>query len=849
MRGLHTACTVRIAEGMAVRTQSPEIESARRAALDLLLADHPLECLTCARNQRCELQQVAAYMGVNEIRYPPTREQQPLDTSNPFFTRNPNKCILCGRCVRTCHDLQGVGAVGFVQRGTASIIGTVNDLPLSETNCEACGECVTRCPTGALAPSCYLPPTQKVKTICTFCGTGCSLYLGVRDNQIVSVDGDPDSPVNRGRLCVKGRYGFDFVHSPKRLTTPLIKRDGIFVEATWDEALDLIATRFAQYTGDAFAAISSSRGSNEENYIVQKFTRAVMGTNNVDNCARLCHAPSLTGLNKSFGTSGGTNPVMDIAGAACLFVIGSNTTEAHPVAGIQVRDAARTAKLIVADPREIELVKYADLWLPLRPGTDVPLLMGMARVIVKEGLHNLAFIDERCENVEEFMASLAQFDLDTVEAITGVAKEKIVQAARMYAENAPALIMYSLGITEHSHGTDNVTALGNLALLTGNVGKPSAGVMPMRGQNNVQGACDMGCIPGAYQGYQSVTKPEIQEKFEKAWGVPLRNDAGLCMTEFLDPEIGKQVKALYVVGMDIAFSVTDITRVQEALRNMEFVVMQDLFLTDTAQFADVVLPAASFAEKDGTFTNLERRVQRIRQAIAPVGDAKPDWWITCEIAKRMGAQGFDYADAGEILDEIAALTPYFAGLSFAKLDAEGGIQWPCTAPDHAGTPRLHVTKFNTPSGKGHLTELSYRPPAEHADDDYPFILITGRSLYHFHLAMTTKVPGLMTIEPEETVRMNPEDAARLEIADGEYVQVTSRRGTLRVKAKVTGMMQPGMAFMTFHFYETPTNVLTISALDPYAKTPEFKVTAISIEKIPSSRPLADEGKKEGALAV
>jgi formate dehydrogenase alpha subunit len=613
------------------------------------------------------------------------------------------------------------------------------------------------------------------------------------------------------------------------LTKPLIKRNGAFVEASWEEALGLVATRFADYRGDEFAAISSSRCTDEENYLVQKFARAVMQTNNVDNCARLCHAPTVTGLSKAFGTGGGTNPLADIAGAGCLFVIGSNATSAHPVAGAMIRTAASRALLIVADPRKVALCDEADIWLPLRSGTDVPLLMAMAKVILDEGLHDADFIAQRCDRFEEFAESLEAFDLDTAESITEVPKERIAEAARMYAANGPALIVYSLGITEHSHGTDNVLALANLAMLTGNVGKPSAGVMPMRGQNNVQGACDMGAIPGAYPGYQSVTNPEIRAKFEQAWGCSLPEQPGLNEVAILQQMLEGKVKALYCVGSDPAFTVADASRVQEALGKAEFLVFQDIFLTGSAEFADVVLPGASFAEKDGTFVNLERRIQRVRKAIEPVGESRPDWLITCQIAQRMGARGFDFNHPSEVMDEIARLTPWFAGVSFDRLD-NGGIQWPCPSRDHPGTLRLHAEKFSTPTGKGNFAPLKYRPPAEQPDRDYPFVLTTGRNLYHYHLAMTCRVPGLMALYPEEEIWINPSDASKLGVQSGDRVKVSSRRGQVTVKAQVTDRVSPGATYMAFHFYETPTNVLTAQALDPEAKTPEYKVTAISIEK-------------------
>jgi formate dehydrogenase alpha subunit len=828
-RGYPTACTTAITEGLEVQTDTPAIEKIRKVTLELLIADHPADCLSCGGNMFCELQKLASYMGIDKVRLRKMGKNLPLDDSNPFFTHDPNKCILCGRCVQVCQEHQGVGAIDYVGRGDLTMIDTFKQAPIAESICESCGECVVVCPTGALAKKERRRAEKETKSTCCYCGVGCSLLLGTKGSLIVNVEGDPNSVVNRGKLCVKGRFGQTFVNSADRLTKPLIKRDGKFVEASWDEALELVASKFAQYKGDQFAAISSSRCTNEENYIVQKFARAVMQTNNVDNCARLCHAPTVTGLSKAFGTGGGTNPLADVEGAACLFIIGSNTTSAHPVIGARVRSVADRIPIIVADPREVLLCKEADIWLPLRSGTDVSLLMAMAKVIIDEDLHDQEFIARRTDHFDEFVEAAKNFDLDTAEKITGVPKEKIAAAARLYATHSPALIMYSLGITEHSHGTDNVLALANLALLTGNVGKPSAGVMPLRGQNNVQGSCDMGAIPGAFPGYQPVTNAEARAKFEKSWGCALPDKPGLYEVEAFQQALAGNVKALYCVGVDPAYTIADANRVQDALRAAEFVVFQDIFLTGSAEFADVILPGASFAEKDGTFTNFERRVQRVRKAIEPIGESRPDWLITCQLAQRMGAEGFAYTHPSEIMDEIARLTPSFAGMSFAKLE-RGGIQWPCTGPEHPGTPRLHVEKFNTPSGKGNFTALTYRPPAEKADKKYPFILTTGRNLYHYHLAMTSKVPGLVALYPEEEIWINPSDAEKLGITPGDKVKVTSRRGELVAKARVTDEVAPGTNYMSFHYYETPTNVLTNQALDPVSKTPEYKVTAIRMEK-------------------
>lgn len=833
-RGVVASCQLDVSEGLKLRTDTPNVQKARQVALELMLSNHPQDCLSCQKSGHCKLQEVTAFIGVDEVRFKQMRTLTPsipVDQSNPFFTRDPNRCVHCGICVRTCDELQGVHAIDTAYSGYQTSITTAGSQSISLSVCESCGECVTRCPTGALVNKQSRLPAKEVKTTCTYCGVGCSLYLGTRGGEVVSVRADAENKVNEGTLCVKGRYGYSFINSPERLKTPLLKKNGKFEPISWDEALDLAAKKFSRYKGEQFAGIGSSRATNEENYVMQKFVRTVMQTNNVDNCARLCHAPTMTGLTRSFGTAGGTNPLEDIEGAKCIFVIGSNTTEAHAVAGVRVRRAAKNATLIVADPRKIVLVKEADLWLPLRPGTDVALLMGMARVILDENLHDLKFIQDRCDGFEEFFKVARSYDLDWVAQTTGVEKEKIILAARLYAKNAPALIMYSLGITEHSHGTENVQAIANLAMLTGNVGKPHAGVMPMRGQNNVQGACDMGCIPNAYPGSQYVEKEEVRAKFEKYWGVSLPPKNGLTVMEMLQAAEKNQVKAFYIVGMDPAFSVTDVQRAQAALKKSEFTVVQDIFLTGTAQFADLVLPAASFAEKDGTFTNLERRVQLVRKALDPIGESKPDWWIVCQIAKRMGAKGFDYKNSSEILAECATLTPNFAGLSFERLE-KGGIQWPCLGPDHPGTPRLHTQKFNTPSGKGQLAALKYKPAFEAVDSSYPILLTTGRSLYHFHLAMTTKVEGLMQLHPEELVWIHPEDAKNLKIQDQELVKVSSRRGEMKVKAKVTDQVQKGQAFMTFHFYDQPTNVLTHQeALDPYSKTPEFKVTAIRIERL------------------
>ncbi len=706
---------------------------------------------------------------------------------------------------------------------------------LREVGCQFCGACVDSCPTGALtdlATRGIAGPDRIVTTICPYCGVGCQLKLEVKDEKIMATKPDPDGPANHGQACVKGRYGIaEFVHHPERLTSPLIRRNGQLKEASWDEALELVAARLREYTPEEVAFIASAKCTNEENYIMQKFARAVLGTNNIDHCARLCHAPSVAGLVQSFGSGAMTNSIEEIEEAACILAIGTNTTVSHPVIGLEIKKAAQNgARVIVANPREIDLCRFADLWVRLRPGTDVALLMGMMRVIVEEGLLDSSFIEQRCQDFDVFRESLSDFGLDLVEEITGVPSKKIAEAARLYATSKPAtILLYSMGITQHSHGTDNVLATANLAMLTGNVGKRCTGVDPLRGQNNVQGACDMGALPNVYPGYQAVVDPAIREKFETAWGCSLPSSPGLSLVEMIDAAYRKEIKAVYLVGENPALSDPDVQHVREALARLEFLIVQDIFLSETAEFAHVVLPAASFAEKDGTFTNTERRVQLVRKAIEPIGDSKPDWWIVSQVAQRLGAKGFDCNCSSDITEEMRRLTPSYGGVSCDRLE-NGGLQWPCPSEDHPGTCILHTNTFVR--GKGRFMPLRYTPPAEMPDADYPLILSTGRSLYHFHTGtMTRRVAGLSIIEPEAAVEINPEDASRLGINQGDKVKVSSRRGEVIVKAKVTDSFAPGVVFMTFHFAESAANILTNPKLDPVSKIPELKVSAVKVEKL------------------
>ncbi|NUQ66327.1 MAG: formate dehydrogenase subunit alpha [Pirellulales bacterium] len=831
-RGMVLSCLAPVEQGMVVRTESPQIHKVRRTAAELLVLNHRADCLSCGKNNRCELQRIAAYAGVDPERLGRMRRRVkslPVDDSNPFFRYDPNQCVLCGICVRTCDEIVGVNALDFAFRGFNTMVSTFGNVPIVESACVSCGECVARCPVEALLPKKVQPPAREVKTICPYCGVGCSIHLGIRGGRIVGVRGDADSPVNQGRLCVKGRFGHDFVNHPDRLTSPRIRKNGEFVEASWDEALDLVARKLAEHRG-AFAAMASAKCTNEENYLLQKFTRQVMGTNNVDHCARLCHSPSVAGLAQSFGSGAMTNTIEDIAGAACILAIGTNTTAAHPVLALKIKEAVRRgATLIVANPKQIDLARHAGLVLRHRAGSDVALLMGMMRVIVDEGLADEAFCNQRCANFDALEKSLRGFPLDFAEQTTGVPRDVIAQAARTFATSKPATILFAMGITQHTHGTDNVLAVSNLALLTGNVGKPSSGVNPLRGQNNVQGACDMGTLPNVFPGYQKVDNPEVRLRFEAAWGSPLSGSPGLPMTEVFGAISAGAVKAAYIMGENPVLSEADAHHVEASLRRLEFLVVQDIFLTETARLADVVLPAATFAEKDGTFTNTERRVQRVRKALEPAGDSRSDWWIIAEIARRMGADGFSFSHPAEIMEEIAGLAPSYRGISYERLD-NGGLQWPCPSPDHPGTPILHTERFATPDGKARFLPLQYKPSAELPDDEYPFVLTTDRSLFHYHTGtMTRRTAGLEKLDGCELLRIHPQDAGRLGIADGETVRLCSRRGTVTVQADVTEVCPPGMVSMTFHFAETPTNVLTHAALDPVAKIPETKVCAVRIE--------------------
>ncbi len=850
---LVASCVYPVNEGMIIYTHSERVVTARKAVLELLLSSHPLDCLTCEKNGECDLQDLAYEYGVKESGFGRKERSLPIDESNPFILRDLNKCILCRRCVEICNEVQQSRAIGFGFRGTKTevIAGLGNKLGHETkiaigsegnpdySNCVSCGQCVAVCPVGALIDKSAqgkgrVWEFQKVFTTCNYCGTGCSFDLNVKDGKVVKVTSNPNSVVNGINLCVKGRFGNDYIHKEDRLTTPLIRKNGKLEPASWEEALQLISDKFQEIKkesgNDSLAVLSSAKCTNEENYLLMKFGRAVLGTNNVDHCARLCHSATVSGLAQSFGSGAMTNSIKEIANAPLIYLTGSNTTENHPIIGLEIKKAVTKngAKLIVADPREIELVKYATLWLRHRPGTDVALLNGLMNVIITEGLEDKKFIEERTEDYEKMKEVVLKYTPEIVAKITGVPAEDIKKAARMYAEAESASLIYSMGITQHSTGTDNVMSTANIAMLTGNLGKENAGVNPLRGQSNVQGACDMGALPNVYSGYQSVTDPQIREKFSKAWGVELSDKVGLTVVEILNAAYEGKIRGIFIMAENPAMSDPDLAHAREALKRTDFLVVSDIFMTETAEMADVILPGVTFAEKDGTITNTERRVQRFHKAIEPIGDSKPEWQIISELARKMG-YNMSYNNPGEIMEEIASMTPIYGGMFYPRLEKEG-LQWPCPNADHPGTKFLHKDKFSR--GKGKFFPIEFKEAVELPDEEYPLIFTTGRVLYHFHTGtVTRRSEGLNEVYKEALVEISPQDAKELNISEGEIIEVASRRGKIQAKAKVTEKSDEGVVFMSFHFHEAAANLLTIAALDPISKIPEFKVCAVNIKKI------------------
>ena len=674
-----------------------------------------------------------------------------------------------------------------------------------------------------------------VLTTCPFCGCGCQFYLEVLDGQLIDIVPCKTDEISQGKLCIKGRNAFKFITNEARLKTPLIRHNGKLQPATWDEALETVSQNLAKlkksFGPDAIGFLSSAKCTNEENFLLMKFARAVVGTNNIDHCARLCHAPTVVGLVASFGSGAMTNSIPEVEGADCIFIIGSNTIEQHPLIGSRILKAKeKGAKIIVADPRRTPLVNFADVYLQLRPGTDVALLNGIMYLIISQELTNTDFVARRTEGFEEFKAKVMEYSPERVQQITGVAPADLEQAAQMYGEAERGSIIYCMGITQHTTGTDNVRSCANLAMLTGNVGREFTGVNPLRGQNNVQGACDMGALPNFYSGYQSVPDEKARQKFEEAWGVKLPTQPGLTLTEMMEAAAQGSLKGMYIMGENPMLSDPDISHVKEALSKLEFVVVQDIFLTETSELAHVVLPGCSFAEKEGTFTATDRRVLRVRKALEPLGESQPDWIIISDLAKKMGAKDFSYTSPQEIMEEIAQLTPSYGGILHDRLDNGESLAWPCPSKSHLGTRFLHSETFS--GRRGRFCPVDYKAPAEVADEEFPLVLTTGRVMFQYHTGtMTRKIATLERESPTGFIELNPKDAKKLSIKNGEKVKVTSRRGEIEAEASVTESILKGIVFMPFHFAESAANKLTSRNLDPIAKIPEFKVCAVKVRKV------------------
>ncbi|EGO2703849.1 formate dehydrogenase subunit alpha [Enterococcus faecalis] len=838
--GLTTACTAHCQEDMVVSTHSEKVADSRRFILDLLLSNHKLECFSCGKNGDCQLQQYALDYGIDATSFTEGKRMpcHQEDTSNPFFSYDPEKCIMCRRCARVCQLRQGRDVLSIANRGFETKMMPSYGQAFDQSICESCGNCVSSCPTGALTAKDTKEyrkwETQKIPTTCPHCGTGCQMNLLVKNNRLVGVE-PLDGPANKNLLCVKGKFAsYKFVGSGDRLTEPLIKRNGIFEPASWEEALTLVSSKFneikAENGPDALAGFSCSRATNEDNYVFQKMVRAAFGTNNVDNCARVCHSASVHGLAQTLGSGAMTNPIADITeDVDMILLVGSNPEEAHPVIGAQIRQAIqRGTQVVVVDPRKINLVKDSALHLQVQAGTNVAFANGMMHVILKEGLADRHFIEERTEGFSDLEKMVADYTPEKVAEICHIHPEDLIQAARMYAKAEKAPIIYCLGVTEHSTGTEGVMSMSNLAMLVGKVGKPGCGVNPLRGQNNVQGACDMGCMPYDFPGYQKVNNPEVIDKFEKAWHVPLNRNTGLTSTKVLPAATAGNVKGLYIFGEDPIVTDPDTGHVRQALESLDFLVVQELFMTETAAYADVVLPGISYAEKDGTFTNTERRVQRVRKAVEPRGQAREDYEIFCEVMTRMGYP-CAYESAKEIMEEISAVTPSFGGINYERLEKES-LQWPCRSLTDPGTPIMHVGSFAR--GKGLFKAIPYKQAQELPDEEYPYLMSTGRMLYHYNTrAMTGRTEGINQIANHSYIEINAVDAQALGIQEGDKVEVHSRRGKIETYAAVGNRVFPQEVFMTFHFPDGNVNEITNAVFDDIATIPEYKVCAVAIKPV------------------
>ena len=843
-RGTPASCTTPVEPGMRVRTQSPKLAKMRRGMMELYISDHPLDCLTCAANGNCELQDMAGVVGLREVRYGydgRNHLKAAKDESNPYFTFDPAKCIVCSRCVRACDEVQGTFALTVEGRGFASKV-SAGGTSFLDSECVSCGACVQACPTSTLIEKTVIEkgqPEHSVITTCAYCGVGCTFKAEMQGNEVVRMTPYKDGKANHGHSCVKGRFAWGYTTHPDRILKPMLraKITEPWREVGWDEAIGHAASEFrriqAKYGRDSIGGITSSRCTDEETYLVQKMIRAAFGNNNVDTCARVCHSPTGYGLKSTLGTSAGTQDFDSVDAADVIVVIGANPTDAHPVFASHMKRRLREgARLIVIDPRRIDLVRsphvQADYHLPLQPGTNVAIINALAHVVVTEGLVDEAYVNERCdlaafEMWRKFIAE-ERNSPEAVEGITGVPATDVRAAARLYATGGNAAIYYGLGVTEHSQGSTMVMGMANLAMATGNLGKRGVGVNPLRGQNNVQGSCDMGSFPHEFSGYRHVSDNAVREMFEAAWQVPLQAEPGLRISNMLDASIDGTFKGIYIQGEDIVQSDPNTQHVTAGFAGMECVVLQDLFLNETASFAHVFLPGSSFLEKDGTFINAERRIGRVRKVIPPMA-GMADWEITMALSAALGYP-MHYRHPSEIMDEIARLTPTFAGVTYEKLDRLGSLQWPCNDKAPEGTPVMHVGSFVR--GKGRFMITGFVPTDERTTGRYPLILTTGRILSQYNVGAQTRRTPNNVWHGEDVLEIHPFDAENRGVRDGDLVSLASRAGEITLPACVSERMQPGVVYTTFHHAMTGANVVTTEFSDWATSCPEYKVTAVEV---------------------
>ncbi len=852
-KGYPASCTTSVEAGMEVRTQSERLAGLRRNVMELYISDHPLDCLTCPSNGDCELQDMAGAVGLREVRYGYSGENHlnaEKDTSNPYFTFDPSKCIVCSRCVRACEEVQGTFALTVDGRGFASKIAAGQDQPFMDSECVSCGACVKACPTSTLIENTVVEqgqPEHSVVTTCAYCGVGCAFKAELKGDQVVRMTPYKGGAANRGHACVKGRFAFGYATHVDRITTPMI-RDSIeqpWRKVSWQEAIAFAAARLrdiqARYGRTSVGGITSSRCTNEETYLVQKLVRAAFGNNNVDTCARVCHSPTGYGLKTTLGESAGTQSFDSVEKVDVVMVIGANPTDGHPVFASRLKKRLREgAQLIVIDPRRIDLVHSphvrAAQHLKLRPGTNVACINAMAHVIVSEGLEDARFIAQRCEQPayqqwREFISD-PRHAPEATAAVTGIDPQQLRAAARLYASAGNGAIYYGLGVTEHSQGSTMVMGIANLAMLTGNLGREGVGVNPLRGQNNVQGSCDMGSFPHELPGYRHISGAEVRNQFERAWGVKLDAEPGLRIPNMFDAAVDGHYKGLYCQGEDIAQSDPNTQHVEAALRSLECLIVQDIFLNETAKFAHVFLPGSSFLEKNGTFTNAERRISRVRKVMAPLA-GKEDWEVTMALSNALGYP-MDYSHPEQIMEEIAALTPTFSGVSYTLLDRQGSLQWPCNDVAPAGTPTMHTDSFVR--GKGYFAVTEYVATDEKVNRRFPLLLTTGRILTQYNVGAQTRRTANVAWHGEDVLEVHPHDAEERGIAEGNWVEISSRAGNTVLRARLTERMQPGVVYTTFHHPASGANVVTTENSDWATNCPEYKVTAVQLRKV--SKPSA-----------